>query len=257
MAIKIAVCNNKGGVGKTTTAICLAQELKRRGNRVLFVDTDPQCNSTNFYEAEFEGRATMVDLLCGDSKASDTIQTTEKGDVIPSDPELKNADTSVKVNEKMFFHIRNRLPEVANNYDYIIFDTQPAINITLRNVLAASDYVIIPMEESGFAVNGLMNIAEAVDMAKNFNPNLQILGILTVKTKDRTKKAARMGDLMDEIAKNIGTTRFNVKIRECVACAEALTEYYVPLYEYAPNSTTNADYEAFTTEVLEKIGGKQ
>lgn len=253
MAIKIAISNQKGGVGKTTTSICIAQELRTRGYKVLFIDTDAQCNSTGFYEAKTEGEGTLVDILCGDLPAVECIQHTEKGDIIPSDKLLADAENMVKVDERRFTHLKRACKEIESDYDFIIIDTPPAIGVALKNVLAYITYIVIPVEESGWSLDGLMDFATAIDLAKDNNESLKVAGILTVKTKERTKKAARMGELAKTIADKLGTRRFKTKIRESVACAEALTEYYIPLQEYAPNSTTNQDYIKFVDELLEVI----
>ena len=249
----IAVANQKGGVGKTTTGICVAQELIKRKKKVLFIDSDAQCNSTGFYGAKTEDNATLVDILCGDEPAINCIQHTEKGDIIPSDKLLTDAENMVKVDERRFVHLKRSLKTVSDKYDFVIIDTPPAIGVALKNVLATTNYIIIPVEESGWSLSGIMDFAKAIELAKDNNENLQVLGILTVKAKERTKKSARMGDLAETIAKKLNTKRFNTKIRESVSCAEALTEYYIPLYEYAPKSTTNIDYENFVTELLKEI----
>lgn len=253
MAIKIAVSNQKGGVGKTTTSICIAQELRQRGYKVLFIDTDAQCNSTSFYEAKTENEATLVDILCGDLAANECIQKTKKGDIIPSDKMLSDAENMVKVDERRFTHLKRSCRSIDSQYDYVIVDTPPVIGVALKNVLAYVNYIVIPVEESGWSLDGLMDFANAIDLAKDNNESLRVAGILTVKSKQRTKKSARMGELAKTIATKLGTKRFETKIRESVACAEALTEYYVPLSEYAPQSTTNEDYEKFVDELLTLI----
>ncbi len=250
MAIKIAVANQKGGVGKTTTSICLAQTLKSKGYRVLFIDSDAQCNSTNFYEAKIKDEATLVDILCGDLSADECIQQTDKGDIIASDPELSDAENTVKVDERRFTHLKRSCRSIEDKYDFIIVDTPPSIGVALKNVLAYVEYVIVPIEESGWSMAGLMDFAKALDLARDNNEKLNVVGILTVKSKERTKKAQRMANIAEGIAEKLGTILFKTKIRESVACAEALTEYMVPLNEYAPNSTTNIDYNAFVDELL-------
>ena len=252
--IKLAIANQKGGVGKTTTAIVLADILQNRGYKVLFVDCDAQCNSSGYYGAVWENESTMLDILCGDEKAEECIQHTEKGDIIPSDKELKDAENMVKVDERRFTHLKRSLRGVEKKYDFAVFDTPPHVGVCLKNVLSACDHIIVPIEETGWSITGLLDFTEAIDLAKDNNEDLDVLGILTVKTKPRTRKSGRMAGLSETVAEQLGTTCFETKIRESVKCAEALTEYYVPLSEYAPESTSYQDYTAFTDELLEKLG---
>lgn len=251
--IRVGVSNQKGGVGKTTTSLCVAQELKSRGYRVLLIDTDAQSNSTKFYEARSEGEATVVDIFCGDEPALNCVQHTAKGDIIASDKLLSDAETMVKVDERRFTHLKRSLKSLEDKYDYVIIDTPPSIGVALKNVLAAVDYVIIPVEESGWSLDGLMDFATALELARDNNESLRVAGILTVKSKERTRKAKRMGELAEQVAEKLGTKCFRTKIRESVVCTEALTEYYVPLNEYAPQSTTTQDYRSFVDELLEEM----
>ena len=251
--IRIAVANQKGGVGKTTTSLCVAQILRSRGFRVLLVDTDAQCNSTKFYEAPTQGKATVLDILCGDEPALNCVQHTSKGDIIASDKLLSEAENMVKVDERRFTHLKRSLKSVEDNYDYIVIDTPPAIGVALKNVLATVDYVIIPVDESGWSLDGLMDFAQALDLARDNNEKLKVAGILVVKAKERTRKSKRIGELATKVAEKLGSKCFKTKIRESVSCTEALTEYYVPLNEYAPDSTTNEDYKNFVDELLEEI----
>lgn len=251
--MKIAISNQKGGVGKTTTSLCVAQELRSRGFRVLLIDTDAQCNSTKFYEAQTQNEATIVDILCGDEPAAECVHHMPKGDIIPSDKLLSDAETMIRVDERRFTHLKRSLKTVEGLYDFVIIDTPPSIGVVLKNVLATVDYVIIPVEESGWSLDGLMDFAQALELARDNNEKLRVLGILIVKAKERTRKSKRMSELASSIAEKLGTKCFRTRIRESVACTEALTEYYVPLNEYAPLSTTNKDYQEFVNELLEEV----
>lgn len=253
MAVKIAVANQKGGVGKTTTSICVAQELKLRGYKVLFIDTDAQCNSTRFYEAKMDDMATLADIMYGDVPAAECVQTTEKGDIIPSDKLIYEAENMVKVDERRFNHLKRSLKSVEDQYDFIIMDTPPVVGVALKNVLAAVHHIIIPVEESGWALDGLVDFSNAIELAQDNNPDLKIAGILTIKAKERQKKSARMGELAVLVAEQLGTKRFSTKIRESAACGEALTEFYVPLHEYAPKGNTYLDYKSFVDELLQEV----
>ena len=220
---------------------------------MLLIDTDAQCNSTKFYEARTDQEATVLDIFCGDEPALNCVQHTAKGDIIASDKLLSEAENMVKVDERRFTHLKRSLKSLEDKYDYVIVDTPPSIGVALKNVLAAVDYVIIPVEESGWSLDGLMDFANALDLARDNNENLQVAGILIVKAKERTRKSKRMGELASQVAEKLGTKCFQTKIRESVACTEALTEYYVPLNEYAPSSTTAQDYKNFVNEILEEL----
>ncbi|MBR0096113.1 MAG: ParA family protein, partial [Synergistaceae bacterium] len=219
----------------------------------LLIDTDAQCNSTGFYEAKTKGEATILDIFCGDMSASECVQHTCKVDIIPSDKLLADAENMVKVDERRFTHLKRSLKSVDKLYNYIIMDTLPAIGVALKNVLGVAQFVIILVEESGCALDGLMDFANALELAKDNNDELTVAGILIVRAKDRTRKSKRMRELADTIAEKLGTKQFQTRIRESVVFAEALTEYYVPLSEYAQNSTTNKDYKAFVDELIEVI----
>ena len=196
----------------------------------------------------------MLDIFCGDEPALNCVQHTAKGDIIASDKLLSDAETMVKVDERRFTHLKRLLKSLEDKYDYIIVDTPPAIGVALKNVLAAVDYVIIPVEESGWSLDGLMDFAQALDLAReDNNEKLKVAGILIVKAKERTRKSKRIGELAAKVAEKLDSKCFKTKIRESVSCTEALTEYYVPLNEYAPDSTTSKDYKNFVDEILEEI----
>lgn len=253
MAKIIAVANQKGGCGKTTTTICFAQELRGRKKKVLVIDTDPQCNTTDFYQAEVEDQNTVADILYGDAPAAECIQHKEYGDIIPSDKELSNAESMTRPDEMRFLHLKKSLKAVRDNYDYIIIDTPPAIGVLLKNVLATADEILIPIEESGWSVKGLMDLNDAITMAENTtNENLTIAGLLVIKAKKNTRRSRRIEETSEMLAEKMNTRLFHTKIRESVRTSEALTEYGIPLWEYAPGSTTQIDYEDFVDEFLKQ-----
>lgn len=260
MAKIIAIANQKGGCGKTTTTICFAQELRGRKKKVLVVDTDPQCNTTDFYKAQIEDHNTVADILYGDVPAADCIQHQEYGDIVPSDKELSNAESMTRPDEMRFLHLKKALKGVKDQYDYIIIDTPPAIGVLLKNVLATADEILIPIEESGWSVKGLMDLNDAITMAENTtNENLQIAGLLVIKAKKNTRRSRRIEETSEMLASKMGTRLFHTKIRESVRTSEALTEYGIPLWEYAADCTTQVDYEDFVDEFLkdEKRRAKQ
>lgn len=255
MAIKIAVANVKGGCGKSSSSICIAQELISRGKKVLLVDSDGQCNATSFYDAVSENMPTVIDILCGNIPMKDCIQSTEKGDIVPSDIQVFDSETVVKNDEIRFLHYRLSIRETENLYDYIIFDTPPAIGVALKNTLGCVDYVVIPVKEDGWSVEGLIPFQEQVEMAKYTNPNIKVLGIFTTMHDTRSKKRnATIKSVVDKVCEMYETTMFNTKIRISTRVPEALTVYRIPLNKYAKDSNPAIDYKNLTDEILERIG---
>ena len=251
MAVKIAVANQKGGVGKTTTALALADGLRIRGKSVLLIDTDPQRNSTRVYGAQTDGVATLYDIIFSDYTADQCIQHTEYGDIIASDEQLQNADTQVRPSPKMYRFIRTALKKVERNYDYIIFDTPPRTGILLGNVLEAAEQVIVPVTCDIFGIQGLLDFYETIKEYQDDNDRLRILGLLKIKYKGRQNLTKDIEDnLLPEYAHQMNTKVFHTAIRESVKCQEAQT-LRQSIFEYAPASTTAIDYNALIDEIME------
>ena len=257
MAISISCSNSKGGIGKTSTALALAAGLKDRGYSVLMVDTNPQRHATIVYKAETEGVATLYDIMFGGYKAADCIQHTEYGDIIASDPGLRTADTQIKPGPGMYKYIKNALKKVEDDYDFIIFDTQPHEGVVLGNVLMYSQYLIIPCTCDSFGIQGLTDFYETIMEYQEDNENLSILGILIIKYKGRQTLTKDIEEeTLPEFAKQMHTKVFKTRIRESVKCQEAQT-LRMSIFDYAPNSTTALDYDALISEILKKLKMKE
>ncbi len=257
MAIKIAVANQKGGIGKTTTALCVAASLIKKKKKVLFVDTDPQRNSTKVYNAQIEDTETLADIMYGDTPASECVQKTEMGDIIASDDQLSSAETQIQADIKRFTHLSRSMKTVEDDYDYIIFDTPPGKGVLLGNVLMYVDYLIIPVTCDAFGVQGLADFYSTIkDYKEGPNEKLQIAGILRIKYKGRQNLTREIEDeILPQLAKDMDTKLFKTVIRESVKCQEAQT-LQQSLFDYAPTCTTAEDYTAFLKELLKTVGGK-
>ena len=250
----ICLANQKGGIGKTTTSTALASMLSERGYKTLLIDTDLQCNSTDTYKAVYEGVPTLYDVLLEEHPAAmkDVIQHTEAGDIVPADPLLREADAKLSQRGFSGYTALKNAVDTMTDYDFVIIDTAPSINFLLRNVLVASDYVVIPMTTDRYGVQGLYELNAAVLDVKQLNPNIKVAGILLIKYNARTILGREVTKGLQTIADTIKTRIFNTTIRESTRAREAQAARKL-LIQYDKTCTTAQDYEAFTDELLKEI----
>lgn len=248
----IAVSNQKGGVGKTTTATNLAYGLQKLGKKVLLVDCDPQGNSTDTWKASNrDGYSTLADLLFSNEPAEECVQHTEVGDILAGDPVLEDAEKHLK-GVAGYFRLKNRLAPLRDNYDYIIIDTPPNLGILLQNALIAAEGVIVPVTCGRYALQGMGRFMETVAEVKaQPNPDLKVLGLLLVRYDGRTLLAKEVTNGLPEITESLNTTVFDTKIRrtEEVEKAQAARQ---PLIEYSPMATATEDYHNLIEELTKR-----
>lgn len=249
----IIVSNQKGGIGKTSTATALAGELMARGKRVLFVDADPQRNSSDTYRADLEdGSPTLADLLYTEEPAENCIQHTETGDILAADKALADIEKYLK-GISAYYRLRQRLEPLKEKYDYLVVDTNPHILLLLQNALIAADGIIIPVEAGRYEVSGMVDFTDTiVDVKSQPNPDLKVLGVLVVKYDTRNNVDKEISDGLPAIAEKMGTISFDTKIRKNVAVKNA-QKHRKLLHKYAPKSAAAVDYVKFVDE-LEKRG---
>lgn len=250
MATVIAIANQKGGVGKTATASALANGLRTSGYKVLMVDADPQCNTTDAYRAIVNDQATMLDLMKKDSDALEAIQQTAYGDIIACDPELVRADNNFLESGREYL-LKEALEPIKTDYDYIIIDTLPGLGVMLLNALTASDGVIIPVGADRDSLQGLEQLAASIQAVRKYsNPQLKVYGLLiTILFKNTTLAKSVIEDALPQIEKALGTKTFRSMIRHTTKVKEARAQR-VPLVEYDRNATAAIDYAAFIKELL-------
>ena len=251
---KLAVANCKGGVGKSTTAINIADQLIKRGYKVLMIDTDPQRNTTSVYNAKYIGVPTLADIFTDGYTAEQCIQATEFGDIIAGDDVLFDADNRVPTGPKMYMYIDKALKSVENKYDFVIYDTSPMFGVLLGNVLNGVDGVVCPVICDGFGIQGLYDFFEYVKDFQEVNSKLKVLGLLKIKYKGRQNLTADIeNNVLPELASSINTKIFNSAIKESVKVQEAQV-LHKRLSEYAPYSTAGINFDSFVTELLEDLG---
>lgn len=253
MAIRIAVANRKGGIGKSSTALALTAGLKNRGYRVLMIDTDPQRNSSSVYRAKTEGAPTLYDIIFANYKTVDCIQHTDYGDIIASDENLQNADTQITPGPKMYKYIRNAVDQVENLYDFVIYDTPPHTGVLLGNVLMSCEYVITPCTCDAFGIQGIMDFYETIKEYQEDNSKLQIMGLLIIKYKGKQNLTRDIEEnLLPKYANAMKTRIFNTRIRESVKCQEAQTVRQ-SIFDFAPQCSTAEDYNSLIDECLAEL----
>lgn len=254
MAQKIALANMKGGIGKTTTALCIADGLRKRGKKVLLIDTDPQQSATGVYGAKYDGVLTLADIMYYDTKAEKCIQSLPLGDIIASDKALTDADTHIKADADRFYHLSDSCSNIESVYDYIICDCPPGNGVMLGNVLSYVDKIIMPITCDKFGIQGMRDFSEVMGTyTKRINSKLKILGVLIIKYKGRQSLTKDLEDnLIPNIIAEMKTKLFSTRIRESVKCQEAQA-LNRSLFDYAPDSTTARDYDAFIEELLKEI----
>lgn len=244
----ISICNQKGGVGKTTTAINIGAGINRQGYRVLFIDLDPQCNLT--YTLGSQITHSILDVITGETSLEDAIQSIEQGHLIASNQQLANAD-NILVGPGREYKLKEVLESLKLDVDYIIIDTPPALSTLSVNALATSTDLIIPAQADIFSLQGIGQLIQTINAVKKYcNPDLNILGLLLTRYNSRTIISKDIKDLLDDTAEAIDTRVFKTAIRECTALKEAQAKK-TDIFSYKPNSNASKDYLDLIKEMLE------
>ena len=245
----IAVINQKGGVGKSTTALAIGQGLALRGFNVLFIDLDVQGNLSYSLGADTTGYNSLGILQRPETIESE-IQHTEAANIVASTPSLARAENLINQTGKEF-RLKEALERVAANYDYCIIDTPPALSVLTINALTASNGVIVPTQADIYSLQGLLQLQSTIEAVKKYcNKDLTILGILITRFNERTNVRKEVAKMLEGIAQQLNTKVYKTHIRECTALVEAQALKKV-IFTYAPKSNATADYNALIDELLE------
>ena len=221
MSTVITITNQKGGVGKTTTAAALLSALSGRGAHVLGVDLDPQGSLGFNLGLDIENCKTIYDVFRGEAEPREAIAHTETCDLLPSNILLSAAELEFNKAGREFM-LKTALSKVRDAYDYVIIDTPPALNVLTVNAYVATDSLIIPMAPEVLSLLGVSQIKETIESVRNYyNSTLRVLGILLNRFNPRLRLNREVMELAEQIASQLGTRVFQAKIRTSVSAAEA------------------------------------
>ena len=251
-ARSIALANQKGGVGKTTTAVSIAACLAERSLRTLLLDLDPQANATSALGLEKLSGGSVYQALLGSTALADSIRPSGIAnlDIIPSEVDLAVAEVDVARTENYVQRLRNTLLPIrqADRYDYILIDCPPSLGILTMNALAAVDRVLVPIQCEYLALEGLAVITRVINQVKTSgaNPDLDLIGVVMTMYDGRTNLAQQV---VSEVRKHFGDKVFKTLIPRTVRLAEA-PSFGKPITVYDPGSYAAMVYRSLTDEIL-------
>lgn len=256
MGRTIAIANQKGGVGKSTTAINLSACLAEAGKRVLTVDIDPQGNTTSGLGTDKNGvEYTLYELLLGDCDPKDCIieNVVERVDLIPSNVNLSGAEIELVGIEEREYILKNVLERIKEGYDYIIMDCPPSLSMLTINALTAADSVLVPIQCEYYALEGLSQLIHTIELVQErLNKKLEIEGVVFTMYDARTNLSL---EVVENVKENLNQNIYKTIIPRNVRLAEA-PSYGLPINMYDPKSTGAESYRLLAEEVINREGAE-
>ena len=253
MPVTIAVTNQKGGVGKTTTAVNVAYFMAKAGRSTLLIDFDPQGNATSGLGVEKQELAgPMSDVLSGKKQLGDIVLDTEykRLSLAPSTPHLANTEAELAKANHRFTRLKLAVQDL-NAYDMVIIDCPPSLSLLTVNALIAADYVLLPVQAEFYALEGLGQLLETMKLVrKGMNPTLELVGVLPTMMDNRTSLS---GQVYEEIKKYFPGKVFTTTIPRNIRLAEA-PSHGVPIGVYDQFSKGSRAYKALTKEIIGRVG---
>ena len=247
----IAVVNQKGGVGKTTTAVNLTAALTEAGKRVLLCDFDPQANATSGLGLDKRHlRHSVYDVIINDVPAKDAIVQTKFGDVLPSTADLAGAGVELVTMDSPNYRLKNALDSVRDRYDLIFIDCPPSLELLTLNSLCAADGIMVPVQCEYYALEGLTDLMTTLRMVKKrLNPRLEIFGVALTMFDGRTNFSTQVAQ---EVRRHFPGKVYATVIPRNIRLAEA-PSHGLPVSAYDKSSRGAQAYKAMAAEIIEKL----
>ena len=253
MTTVISVTNQKGGVGKTTSAVNIAYYLSKMGKRTLLIDFDPQGNATSGLAIDKQSLvATMTDVILETKLLKDVILPTDHKNlfIAPTTPHLANTEVELAQANRRFTRLKNAIDNTPG-YDFVIIDSPPSLSLLTVNGLIAARYILLPVQAEFYVLEGLGQLLETTKLIrKSMNPTLDLLGVLPTMVDGRTTLS---GQVYEEIKKHFPGKVFKTTIPRNIRLAEA-PSHGLPVGAYDRFSKGARAYKAVTKEVLERVG---
>ncbi len=253
MAKIYALANQKGGVGKTTTVINLAAYLAEAGKKILIIDSDPQGNSTSGYGIEkTDIKSSYYTLLTGESSFEETVikaKCIDNIDILPANRELAGAEIELINFSRKEYLLKDIFDELKSNYDYIIIDCPPSLNILTLNALTAADGVLVPLQCEYYAMEGLTDLLYTINLVKKkLNKELKVEGVIFTMYDSRTNLSAQV---VDEVKNVLDKESLKTIIPRNIRLSEA-PSHGIPINIYDKNSKGALAYERLAEEILKR-----
>ena len=248
----IAITNNKGGVGKTTSALNIGAGLAKLNKKVLLIDLDSQANLSSCFGVDIDNQNNVGNYMMGEGAFDKFVQKEGNLHLLPSSKFLRETEEKLASKPKRDEILKKKLKEIKSNYDFIIIDCPPSLGLLTNNALYAADYYLAPIEAGVFSYNGISNLIHHInELNEEYDAEVKLLGVLIVKFHENKRGTLKKG-IVARVKENMEDDVFKTYIREDIKLIESPL-HYKNIFEYAPESKGAEDYLNVCKEIIGKL----